>query len=78
MIEKSRTRMIKKLFENDTNYKAFEEYTGLDNIKRVRTYLVLKDDFNTLIKLEELGIVTDELIKDLKNSGYSKINILKK
>lgn len=78
MIEKQRTREIKKLFKDETKYPAFEEYTGLDNIKRIRTYLVLKDDFNTLIKLEELGMVTDDLIKELKSRGYTKINILKK
>lgn len=74
MIGTDRTNKLKKLFGEEMTNLYYEVYKGSDDLTRVRTYAKLNDGFNTMLKLEELGVFTEALENELNNSNYTKID----
>ena len=70
MKENTRTKFIKKLYKEEIKELIYEEYIDIDDIRKIRTYMLLNDAFNTIIKLENIGIWSEEKIKTLNNLGY--------
>ncbi len=69
-----RIDLIKRLFEEPIKIYGYEVYEWIDMVKRVRTFVVLDDELNTVIDLEEVGIYSKELIDFLESKGYKEIN----
>ncbi len=76
MVGTGRTNKLIRLFEGEIDKLYYEIYIGNDELKRVRTYAKLNDGFNTLLKFEELGLYTEELVNELKFNGYTKLDTM--
>ena len=75
MIGTNRTNSLKRLFKDEISNLCYEVYKGNDELMRIRTYAILDDGFNTRIKLEELGVYSESLERELNNSGYSSLDL---
>ncbi len=73
MKDKARTRWMKMVYGNQIKNYFYEEYISFDNLRRIRTYCVLDDEFNKLIKLDEYGVWKQSTIDELENDGYVSI-----
>ena len=73
MKDKARTRWMKMVYGNQIKNYFYEEYISFDNLRRIRTYCVLDDEFNRLIKLDEYGVWKQSTIDELENDGYVSI-----
>ncbi len=69
-----RKELVKRLFQGEALSFVYVIYNSVDNLKRVRTYLMLTDSNNMLYKLEEEGLYSIELIERLKREGYTEFN----
>lgn len=74
MVETKRMKMLISIYREDIKYKIFEEYESFDNLKRLRTYILLNDGFNTTLKMDEIGLSSEEAINELENLGYVSID----
>lgn len=73
MKDKTRTKWIKMIYKDQIKNFFYEEYVSFDNLRRVRTYCMLDDEFKKLIKLDEYGVWSQRLIDELENEGYVSI-----
>lgn len=81
MVKGNQTRLVEKLYKGEILELAYEVYNGSDSVSHIRTYAILNDEFNTKIKLEELGQFKEDLILELKANGFVDLSdnlILKK
>lgn len=74
MVETKRMKMLISIYREDIKYKIYEIYKSFDELERVRTYIILNDGFNTTLKMDELGLNTEETINELENLGYVSID----
>lgn len=74
MVKGKQTRLIETLYKGEIKTLAYEIYTGSDIIPHIRTYAILNDEFDTIIKLEELGRIDVNTIEELKSFGYVQIS----
>ena len=75
MIKGPRTKLVEKLYKSEIKFFGFEIYIASDEVPHIRTFAVLNDTFDTKIKLEELGPVTDYLLDELEDASYIPSNI---
>lgn len=73
MKDKTRTKWVKMIYKDQIKSFFYEEYVSFDNLRRVRTYCMLDDEFKKLIKLDEYGVWSQRLIDELENEGYVSI-----
>ncbi len=73
MKDKARTRWVKMVYKDQIVAFFYEEYVSFDNLRRIRTYCVLEDNYSRLIKLDEYGVWKEETIKELVDEGYTSI-----
>ncbi len=78
MKDSSNARTVRRIFKDETKCYGYEIYeNNMDNLKRVKTFLVLNDGFDTTLPLNDLGPLTDETLEELKNEGYIEVGKLK-
>lgn len=70
MIKSKRTLLIESLYKNEVEEYKYEIYVGSTGQEHVRTWAILNDGFGTKIKIEDLGIYSEDLIEDLEKNGY--------
>lgn len=70
---RSRKTLIENLYKREIESFNYEVYIGSTGQEHVRTWATLNDDFNTKIKVDELGIYSESLIEALKKEGYKPI-----
>ena len=70
MKESKRTKFLKELYKDEIKDLVYEEYYDSALRRRVRTGFILNDEFSTYIKLDELGVSTNEMVNDLISLGY--------
>ncbi len=72
--ESQKAKTLRKAFKNsESDILAYEIYEGIDRTARIALYIILDDDFKTTIKLDELGIPSEELITNLEKIGYVQV-----
>lgn len=72
--ESKKAKTLREAFRtNETDILAYEIYKGIDRTPRIALYILLDDEFRTSIKLDELGIPTDELITNIEKIGYVQV-----
>ncbi len=73
--ESKKAKTLREAFKtSDSDILAYEIYEGIDKTPRVALYIILDDEFRTSIKLDELGVISDELIINLEKIGYVQIH----
>ena len=72
MKESERTRFLKKLYKDETKALLYEEYEN-NNIRLLRTYILLNDEFSTLLRLDTIGIYSEDKIKYIESLNYKNI-----
>lgn len=73
MIESSRTKFLKRIFKNEIKALLYEEYNN-NHLKLLRTFMLLNDEFYTLLRLDEIGIWSEDKIHYLEKLNYKDIN----
>lgn len=73
MTEGKRTRLIKTLYNDEIRSYVYEVYIGSDTVPHIRTFAILDDEFDTKIKMEELGQKDQRIIDELREKGYKEI-----
>jgi len=72
--ESKKAKILREAFKTSENdIPVYEIYEGIDKTPRVAIYILLDDGFNSKIKLDELGIMSNELITNLEKLGYKQI-----
>ncbi len=72
--ESKKAKTLREAFRtSETDILAYEIYKGIDGTPRIALYILLDDEFRTSIKLDELGIPTDELITNIEKIGYVQV-----
>ena len=73
MIESSRTKFLKRIFKNEIKALLYEEYNN-NHLKLLRTFMLLNDEFYTLLRLDEIGMWSEDKIHYLEKLNYKDIN----
>lgn len=73
MIKGKRTLLIESLYKEEVEAYKYEIYIGSTGQEHIRTWAILNDGFGTKIKIEELGIYSDDLKDDLEKNGYKPL-----
>lgn len=72
--ESKKAKTLREAFKtSETDILAYEIYEGIDKTPRIALYILLDDEFETSIKLDELGIPSEELINNLEKIGYRQV-----
>lgn len=69
----NRMSLIEKLYKNEIKAYRYELYRGSTGETHIRTWIILDDDFDTRLKVDELGIYSEETIEELKRNGYKPL-----
>lgn len=69
----NRMSLIEKLYIGEIKEYRYELYRGSTGETHIRTWIILDDEFETKLKVDELGIYSEETIEDLKRNGYKPL-----
>lgn len=73
--ESKKAKTLREAFKtSESDILAYEIYEGIDKTPRMALYIILDDEFRTSIKLDELGMVSDELITNIEKLGYVQVH----
>lgn len=73
--ESKKAKTLRESFRtSESDILAYEIYEGIDKTPRIALYILLDDEFETSIKLDELGIPSEELINNLEKIGYRQVH----
>ena len=75
--ESNRTKFLKKIYADEIDSLYYEEYISNDNLKRLKTYMVLNDSFHTTFNLDNYGLFDEDKIKYLESNNYKSSNVKK-
>lgn len=73
--ESLRTKFVKKIYKDEIKDLFYKEYISEDNLRRIKTFMILDDIFHTIINLDNFGVWDEDKIKYLESNNYKNADL---